>query len=89
MDAKFKTPWVKALRSGVYKQGIETFESAGRYCCLGVLLQINEVDTCPGLSFERIEKRFGVTFQDCVDLADINDSGATFDQIALCIENGL
>jgi len=28
--------WVKALRSGEYKQGEETLYEDGKYCCLGV-----------------------------------------------------
>ena len=32
----FKAKWVKALRSGKYKQGTETLKTGDRYCCLGV-----------------------------------------------------
>ena len=37
MDAKLKAKWVKALRSGRYRQGIGSLYSRRRYCCLGVL----------------------------------------------------
>jgi hypothetical protein len=38
MDAQLKRDWVKALRSGNYKQGRGRLCSVnGRYCCLGVL----------------------------------------------------
>ena len=44
MDAKFKEEWLKALRSGEYKQYrgamtdsmLGTYKGATAYCCLGV-----------------------------------------------------
>lgn len=43
MDADLKDRWVKALRSGQYKQGRNVLyrESLGEYCCLGVLCAVN------------------------------------------------
>ena len=32
--------WVKALRSGDYKQGRETLCTSDQYCCLGVLCEL-------------------------------------------------
>jgi len=32
--------WVKALRSGEYKQGSGALETYGHYCCLGVLCEV-------------------------------------------------
>jgi len=56
MDTKIKTQWVDALRSGKYKQGIESMKGAEyeydlktdsftptgaiTYCCLGVLTDV-------------------------------------------------
>lgn len=44
MDPKVKTRWVKALRSGKYRQGSRTLredtQTGPRYCCLGVLLEV-------------------------------------------------
>jgi hypothetical protein len=40
MDAKLKAKWVKALRSGKFKQGDEYLKGGNRYCCLGVLATI-------------------------------------------------
>lgn len=45
MKAKWKKKWLKALRSGNYKQGTEVLmysskEYGDRYCCLGVLCDI-------------------------------------------------
>lgn len=45
MDAQLKRKWVKALRSGRYKQGDATLrDEKGRMCCLGVLMHIQGVD---------------------------------------------
>lgn len=41
MDKKLKTNWVKALRSGRYRQGQGALKNSdGAYCCLGVLAAI-------------------------------------------------
>jgi hypothetical protein len=42
MKAALKRKWVAALRSGKYAQGRHYLRnSAGAYCCLGVLCKIN------------------------------------------------
>jgi len=46
--------WVKALRSGKYKQSREMLKNSGGYCCLGVLCEILDFkwtvhDRCPDL----------------------------------------
>ena len=47
LDRKTKKAWVKALRSGKYKQGFNalkrTHEEKAVYCCLGVLCNIKGV----------------------------------------------
>jgi hypothetical protein len=41
MDKQIKVAWLKALRSGRYKQGkYELVNSSGEYCCLGVLARV-------------------------------------------------
>lgn len=41
MDKKLAMKWVKALRSGKYKQGqVGRLKSESGYCCLGVLCEI-------------------------------------------------
>lgn len=40
MDAELKKKWVEALRSGKYVQGNGTLCHGGKYCCLGVLVDI-------------------------------------------------
>jgi len=87
-----KDQWVTALRSGDYKQGMRRLysPSTNRYCCLGVLGELNglldgygkPVDGKEGtLSYkflpERIQK----------DLINLNDlSGRSFCEIANYIE---
>jgi hypothetical protein len=44
MDAEIKTKWVKALRSGKYKQGSNYLRRGNDFCCLGVLCDIVEPD---------------------------------------------
>ena len=40
MESKIKNKWLKALRSGKYKQGIDALKIDNRFCCLGVLCDI-------------------------------------------------
>jgi hypothetical protein len=40
MDKKWKRKWVKALRSGEYKQAKGALKKRGGYCCLGVLCDV-------------------------------------------------
>lgn len=40
MDKKIKTAWVKALRSGKYKQANSVLYNGKGYCCLGVLCRV-------------------------------------------------
>ena len=88
MNEQIKREWIKALRSGKYRQGIKEYVSVGgTFCCLGVLLHIEgRITENPSPARLRIA---GLMGKDACALADLNDSGATFEQIALCIENGL
>lgn len=40
MKKSIKTKWLKALRSGKYKQGIGRLNKDGKMCCLGVLCDL-------------------------------------------------
>jgi hypothetical protein len=40
MDPEIKARWVAALRSGEYKQAVETLRRNGAHCCLGVLCDL-------------------------------------------------
>ena len=45
MKKDIKTKWVKALRSGKYKQAQEQLKDGNSYCCLGVLCQLHAKET--------------------------------------------
>ena len=45
MPMKLLDKWLKALRSGKYKQGKGTLEDEGKFCCLGVLQKIANGET--------------------------------------------
>ena len=45
MDKAIKEKWVKALRSGRYKQAKECLYNGGGYCCLGVLARVQGAKT--------------------------------------------
>lgn len=47
MDARIKSLWVDALRSGEYEQGEGVLAEDGRYCCLGVLCEVAIKDGVP------------------------------------------
>lgn len=103
MDEQIKKQWVEALRSGKYKQGREylrTELSKGtyNYCCLGVLCDIK--DECiwnsqyynyPYMEFPcyTILDWAKLDSNTAQDLADMNDSGASFEEIADWIETNL
>lgn len=92
--------WVKALRSGTYKQGGGHLRDGENYCCLGVLADINK---CPikneyilnesmrlscGLKSQcgRMKTSIMVEDRSWDSLSSANDDGSTFEQIADHIE---
>jgi len=44
MKKKIAELWVKALRSGEFKQGTRYLDNNGKYCCLGVLSVLGLVE---------------------------------------------
>ena len=40
MNERIKEKWLKALRSGKYKQGKGELREGGKFCCLGVLCDL-------------------------------------------------
>ena len=53
MQPDLKAKWVKALRSGEYRQGREHLRTAdGAYCCLGVLACIAGYDPYDEFGYE-------------------------------------
>lgn len=111
MNAKIKTRWIKALRSGKYMQGqnllhqTESGQKEHRYCCLGVLCELavksniipppriwrsepsvyNYSGNTGALPF-KVKYWSRLSERDAVGLAGMNDSGASFKEIARYIE---
>jgi hypothetical protein len=97
MDAQLKSKWVEALRSGKYQQARNFLKSEDGYCCLGVLCDIQ------GADFEAIREEFGslslslnpakylgeVNTIKATELAQMNDNGKSFSEIADYIEVNL
>ena len=112
MDQEIKQKWVKALRSGKYKQG-ETYlhRTDNRFCCLGVLCDLaakegvvsaiksDEDDVAYAYdAWSQILPPSVMAWADLADanpvagahaLANLNDTGTTFAQIADIIEEHL
>ena len=105
MDQKFKEKWVKALRSGRYKQGTGRLRSDdNNFCCLGVAANIAGVPCEHNEDWSAYDYKFdentllfatipngwnGITYEEGDSLAKMNDNGATFEEIADYIEENL
>lgn len=83
IDPIVKTRWVEALRSGNYKKGSSYLKKNDRYCCLGVLTEIQGINIekeYPSLS-ERETYHIspsinpGLDCETCLIFADLNDAG--------------
>ena len=89
MDDKVKAEWLKALRSGEYKQckHILYRRKTGGYCCIGVLGR-----TIGKTSDELVDGTLGwmsfggIDYKLAKELAEMNDSGVSFKAIADYIE---
>lgn len=56
MDARVKKLWVKALRSGKYRQGTGMLRNKrNQFCCLGVLCNLHAMEH-PGIAKEQKRK---------------------------------
>lgn len=116
MKTKYKRKWIKALRSGKYKQGTDYLKRGDEFCCLGVLCDLVKDELGADWEIQRIyHSDFVGEFLGCdnelpddvaelVGLSDVvgsyralfgnkprslaqdNDSGKTFKQIANIIE---
>lgn len=91
MDKDIKEKWVKALRSGEYKQGTGTFlDDKNRYCCLGVLCAITNAQPVPFSSTGWMHLNKYLDYCDeQAPLYRMNDDGASFAEIADYIEEHL
>lgn len=102
----WKTRWIKALRSGKYKQAnfMLCNKQNGRikgYCCLGVLARVEgakftEYEVLIGDSSIKIEGAQYLKVDWCgiaqitqTTLADMNDGGKNFKQIAAWIKKNI
>lgn len=91
MKKSIADKWVRALRSGKYKQGVWMLKSLDRFCCLGVLCEIQKIksDDCRVIKshMNPLKTGNGVIKSLNQDLAGLNDSGDfTFDEIADLIQ---
>jgi hypothetical protein len=105
MDAELKAKWVKALRSGEYKQGTGYLHGSqtNTYCCLGVLCKaglglvgeatnrgVTAFDGSVCLLSYSLRDRTGLSCAQEKELVDLNDDyHKTFPEIADWIEANL
>ena len=97
MEKELKEKWISALRSGKYEQGKRHLSLDNCYCCLGVLLEVDQAGGCGkhyGLDEDHDEMlfgeeldRFGLSDRSANELARLNDGGCSFDEIADWIED--
>ena len=114
MDRKVKETWIKALKSGEFKQGKGYLESDGKYCALGILSLLSLVEgqctynLVDGLGrFDN--KRFTLSYNtlnwagmdledfkidviyegESTTIADLNDRGLNFKELARIIDRNL
>tara|TARA_R110002074_G_C12406569_1_gene654636 strand:+ start:663 stop:992 length:330 start_codon:yes stop_codon:yes gene_type:complete len=104
MRKSVKTRWLDALKSGEYEQGTGSlmFEDdsyygpagGSRYCCLGVLLDIEKcLEENPkerwhteGMPTEKFLKVIGLDSSYAQMLANVNDDSDNFDDVIQMIE---
>lgn len=101
LTQELKERWVAALRSGEYKQGKSRLCRRKRYCCLGVLAEIQGElkkgnvyysqgpDDCghSGFLADEFERDFHYLSRDTqMYLATKNDKGESFEDLADYIE---
>jgi hypothetical protein len=93
MKADLKAKWIDALRGGEYVQTKQYLRDHVGFCCLGVLCDIQ------GADFAKIQEQYGslslagnpaeyigMLGRESHTLADMNDNGASFAEIADFIE---
>lgn len=87
--------WIKALRSGKYKQGHKALSTADNYCCLGVLCDVAAPERWKGqqhdnlvyVASSRVRRMVGLSAYEQCNLIDLNDVyGKGFRAIANYIE---
>ena len=102
MNKQLKSKWIKALRSGKYKQGFGRLKQRNdtnhrpEYCCLGVLRELmpveyQELSSRSALTLHKSQLRLAdVSYKVQDTLVSMNDSWHnTFNEIADYIEQKL
>src|SRR5687767_14975041 len=97
MDPEKKAAWVAALRSGNYRQGRGILHDGAGYCCLGVFGDLQNIPTHVLRKWGGVNLEFDESLQPLSainhavrnQLAQMNDSGKTFPEIADYIEENL
>lgn len=95
MDKKLKAKWLKALRSGKYKQGMELLKFEGdnkqtRFCCLGVLCDVGHIRSTSSAVIKGKNGDYRILPQNVQQtLTEMNDGGKRFTTIATYIEKNL
>ena len=82
--------WCEALRSGSFKQGKGQLVTArdNTYCCLGVLVtSLGRTPECSAYLTQSEADLAGLKRGEQQGLAQLNDSGKTFNEIADIIES--
>lgn len=99
MLSDVKQRWINALRSGRYKQAQRYLRTlSDKYCCLGVLCDLVQPkgwnksefsyshNDCTQIISCSMCESTGLAFEEAVDLATLNDSSESFEDIARYIE---
>lgn len=94
MKKQHAKKWIKALRSGEYKQAQGFLEHKGHFCCLGVLDNLYPKMNLSGGHEGYLDNFFkiglnsssGYLIESHWSLAELNDNGYTFDEIADVIQ---
>jgi hypothetical protein len=94
MDKKLKAKWVKALRSGEWKQTTDRYQRDDSFCCLGVLACLKAGKRLDDYECEKMWRGGGYLDKAIPDdksdkLITMNDSGKSFKVIATYIEKHL
>lgn len=105
MDPAIKAQWIAALRGGGYRQGIGHLKEGDRYCCLGVLCELkpdhswgeaennklgyDDGDAPTEYPGPSVLGWAGLAYRDMEGLAEMNDDGSTFEDLADYIEENL
>jgi hypothetical protein len=78
MNKEWKAKWVKALRSGKYRQGRTRLYDGKFYCCLGVLKELIEPHKAISMNQKMLSRQLlrkvGLLHGEQRRLADMNDT---------------